>query len=162
MNRLTFVFLALGLGWILQLILSGFQTKAFHQTVLRLKRPGCKTAVGLAGSNLKGKEYVVIVVDGSRTIVEARRLRGFTVAARLKPAPELEGLSLDDLDGERPGGIRAKTWAALNHAAGFIERSMEEEQEEQLQEQEELDEIEEQEREPRAAGPSGPAVEPDS
>ena len=156
MNRLTFVFLALGLGWILQLILSGFQTKAFHQTVLRLKRPGCRTAVGLSGSNLKGKEYVVIVVDGSRTIVEARRLRGFTVAARLKPAPELEGLSLDALDGERPRGIRAKTWAALQHAAGFIGRAMEEEQEEQN----ELNEIEEQESEQRAGGPSGPAVEP--
>lgn len=125
MSRITVIFLALALGWLLQLILSGFQTKRFHQAVIRLRRPGCKTAVGFAGSNLKGKEYVVIVVDDSRTIIDAQRLKGVTVMASLKPASELVGIALDDLDGDPPPNVRAKSWEATRNAAGYIQRALE-------------------------------------
>jgi glucitol operon activator protein len=123
-SRFTLIVLALALGWILQLVLSGLQTKRFHQAVFRLKRPGCKTAVGLGGSNLKGKEYVVIVVNPDGEVVDAHRLRGMTVMASLRPAPEIIGLDLDEIEGERPSHIRAKTWDALQNAAGYIRRAM--------------------------------------
>ncbi|MFP4510057.1 MAG: transcriptional regulator GutM [Spirochaetota bacterium] len=126
MNDMTSILLALGLVWIINLTLSGFQTKRFHQRVIALRKHGTYTAVGQSGTNIKLKQYVVLVVDededdGQDRVVVAERLSGVTVFASLKPVPQLVGMSLDDIEnGEKPASLPEKTWSAAKSSVGFI------------------------------------------
>lgn len=126
MNDMTSILLALGLVWIINLTLSGFQTKRFHQRVIALRKHGTYTAVGQSGTNIKLKQYVVLVVDededdGVEKVVVAERLAGLTVFANLKPVPQLVGMTLDDIEnGEKPESLPEKTWSAAKSSVGFI------------------------------------------
>ncbi|TVQ24600.1 MAG: hypothetical protein EA383_10800 [Spirochaetaceae bacterium] len=135
MNDITSILLALGLVWIINLTLSGYQTKRFHQRVIALRKHGSYTAVGQSGTNIKLKQYVVLVVDTDEDdnvekVVVAERLSGVTVFANLKPVPELVGLSLDDIEhGERPVSVSEKTWSAAQSSVGFIRNAQKHEHE---------------------------------
>ncbi|MBX5459380.1 MAG: transcriptional regulator GutM [Thermogemmatispora sp.] len=84
-------------AWCLQLALAYWQARRFYREVSRLRRLGpCATA--MAGGRYRGRTYVVLVAHPQqRTILAARQLRGFTVFARLRPLPQLEGWHLDEL-----------------------------------------------------------------
>lgn len=135
MNDITSILLALGLVWIINLTLSGFQTKRFHQRVIQLRKHGSYTAVGQSGTNIKLKQYVVLVVDtdeddGVEKVIVAERLSGVTVFANLKPVPELVGRTLAEIeDGDRPASVSEKTWSAAQSSVGFIRNAQKHETE---------------------------------
>lgn len=121
MNQFGVLFLLLALAWIGQLALSLLQTRQFYRHVAQLRKGSYASAVGLAGSNWKRKVYGVLVVDENLTVTAAQKLSGFTVFARLKPVPQVEGVPLDRMEEEAPiPGVPRKIWDALRNAAGYI------------------------------------------
>lgn len=111
--------------WVLQIVLSSLQGRRFHQAVSRQRKLGdpTGTAVGMAGSNWRGKVYGVLTTDENRRIVAAGQLSGVTVFANIKPVPEVVGLTLQDIEsGNPPAGVKKKLWQAFQHSAGFIRR----------------------------------------
>jgi DNA-binding transcriptional regulator of glucitol operon len=122
------VVVALAAAWFGQILLSSHQMRRFHRVSQQWRREGSAMAIGLAGTTYRSKTYAVVVVDDDRRVVRAGRLSGFTVAAGMKPVPEVVGMHLDRIGrGEPPAGVSPKTWAALDHAASFIRRKLEKE-----------------------------------
>ncbi|MGH9242805.1 MAG: transcriptional regulator GutM [Acidimicrobiales bacterium] len=115
------VLVALAGGWAIQILLSTNQMRRFHRRSQELRRLGTHMATGVSGSMYRRKVYAVLVVGADRQVVAAEQLSGFTVAAGLRPVPELVGLDLDVVGkGEPPEGTSAKQWAAFDHSADFI------------------------------------------
>lgn len=115
--------LLLVFGWLTQILLSTWQMRRFHGRSVELKKLGTNMSIGVAGNIYRRKTYVIVVTDLYDEVVAAERLTGFTVFATLKPVPEVVGLHFDDLGkGDPPAGVDSKTWAAFDHAAGFIRR----------------------------------------
>jgi hypothetical protein len=68
------------------------------------------------------------VVDDDERVSAAEELSGWTVFATLEPVEGVVGLPLDQVgQGEPPSGVSAKTWSAMDHAAGFIRKQLEKE-----------------------------------
>jgi glucitol operon activator protein len=86
----------LGAGWALQLYLTHLQARRFSETVRAMRRQG-RAAVGRGGSRYRGMAYCALAADDTDTIVAACVLRGATVFARPKPAPDLIGRPLREL-----------------------------------------------------------------
>ncbi|QBD78528.1 hypothetical protein EPA93_22040 [Ktedonosporobacter rubrisoli] len=85
------------LAWLVQLALAYRQARLFYKRIGALKKLG-RCATGLAGGRYRGRTYVALVAHPlTRTIIKAEQLRGITVFASLKPVPQLEGRSLDEL-----------------------------------------------------------------
>ncbi len=120
MSQAVIIFIALIVGWLIQLAFSYFQTKRFHDRLTVLKRRGQRTAVGFAGSNWRRKVYAVLVVDDLDNIVCAEQLSGWTVFAKLKPVDALVGLPVEALSEDRAGNIPEKIWRACQNAAGYL------------------------------------------
>ena len=92
----TLVIVAL-LAWLLQLALAYRQARVFYRRITTLRKLG-RCATGLSGGRYRGRTYVALVANPrTRIIIKAEQLRGLTVFASLKPIPQLEGRSLDDL-----------------------------------------------------------------
>ncbi len=121
-TSVTVVLLLAG-AWLLQIFLSSRQMARFHRKTQEWRREGAAMAIGLAGTTYRRKTYGVVVVDEDWKVVKAGRLSGFTVAASLKPVEQAIGMTVDQVGrGEPPPGVEAKTWAALDHAAGFLRK----------------------------------------
>jgi DNA-binding transcriptional regulator of glucitol operon len=119
------VLVALVGAWATQILLSNHQMRRFHRRSQQLRRLGTHMATGVAGSMYKRKVYALLVVDEHRRVAAAEQLSGWTVAAGLKPVPELVGLDLATVGrGDPPPGVRAKHWAAFDHAADFIRKEL--------------------------------------
>jgi DNA-binding transcriptional regulator of glucitol operon len=119
------VLVALVGAWAVQIVLSNHQMRRFHRRTQTLRRLGTHMATGVTGTIYRRKVYGVLVVDRDRRVVAAEQLSGWTVAARLKPVPELVGLDLDVVgQGDPPAGVPAKHWAAFGHAAGFLSKEL--------------------------------------
>jgi glucitol operon activator protein len=117
------------LAWVLQLALAYWQARLFYREVSALRRLG-RCATGMAGGRYRGHTYVVLVAHPARqTILEARQLSGFTVFARLKPVPQLEGRRLEDLlepaslTGLTATGIGPRVVEAAQSAARTLQAS---------------------------------------
>ncbi|MBE3558123.1 MAG: hypothetical protein IMW89_02735 [Ktedonobacteraceae bacterium] len=114
------------LAWMVQIALAYRQARLFYRRIALLKELGC-CATGLAGGRYRGRAYVALVAHPeTRMIIKAEQLRGFTVFATLKPVPQLEGRSLDELlDPSVPAieGIPAGVLAAARSAAEAIRSS---------------------------------------
>jgi DNA-binding transcriptional regulator of glucitol operon len=112
-------------AWLLQIWMSAQQMRRFHATSQRLRRMGTHMAVGVAGNMYRTKTYVALVIGTGRQVVAAERISGLTVFASSKPVPEVVGMSLDEVGrDDPPRGVSPKTWAALDHAAGFIRKKL--------------------------------------
>jgi DNA-binding transcriptional regulator of glucitol operon len=112
-------------AWLLQIWMSAQQMRRFHATSQRLRRMGTHMAVGVAGNMYRTKTYVALVIGTGRQVVAAERISGLTVFASSKPVPEVVGISLDEVGrDDPPRGVSPKTWAALDHAAGFIRKKL--------------------------------------
>lgn len=121
MSQLAFFALVLGFVWLLQLMLSLLQTRRFYRRFSELRQGSYASAIGMAGTTWKRKEYAILVVDSDHRVMRAQRLGGITVFATPKPLPALEGVALDRFSGaEAVDGVSAKTWAALQNAAQYI------------------------------------------
>lgn len=97
MNTIQTLAIVALLAWLLQMALAYRQARVFYRRITTLRKMG-RCATGLAGGRYRGRTYVALVANPrTRVIVKAEQLRGFTVFASLKPIPQLEGRSLDDL-----------------------------------------------------------------
>lgn len=116
---------ALAVLWGIQVFLSTLQMRRFHKRSQQLRRQGAHMAVGVAGNMYKRKVYVVVVVDTAGKVSAAEQLSGFTIFASLRPIPDMEGRDVWEIGrGEPPPKVSAKTWAAVDHAAGFIRKKI--------------------------------------
>lgn len=112
-------------AWLLQIVLSSLQMRRFHATTQRLRRTGTRMAIGLAGTTYRRKVYTALVTGNDLRVTAAGRLAGFTVAAAMSEMPQVVGMHLDRIGkGAPPEGVDAKTWASLDHAAGFIRKQI--------------------------------------
>jgi glucitol operon activator protein len=85
------------IAWLLQIALSYRQARLFYRRISSLRKLGL-CATGLSGGRYRGRTYVALVAHPlTRTVIKAEQLRGFTVFASLRPIPQLEGRTLDEL-----------------------------------------------------------------
>jgi len=119
------IVVALFLVWSVQIFLSNQQMNRFNKRTMQLRRQGSLMAIGVAGNMYRRKVYVAVVIDDDGKVVAAESLSGFTVLATAKPVPGMQGLDLWEIGrGESPEGIPSKTWAAIDHAAGFLRKKV--------------------------------------
>lgn len=119
------IVVALFLVWSVQIFLSNQQMNRFNKRTMQLRRQGSLMAIGVAGNMYRRKVYVAVVIDDDAKVVAAESLSGFTVLATAKPVPGIHGLDLWEVgQGESPEGIPSKTWAAIDHAAGFLRKKV--------------------------------------
>ncbi len=126
MDRVSVTVVVLLAGaWLLQIWLSSQQMRQFNRKSQELRRMGTHMAIGLAGTTYRKKVYTVLVTDADDLVVAAEELGGWTVFAGSKPVQQAVGLSLTTVGrGDPPAGISSKTWASLDHAAGFIRNKL--------------------------------------
>src|SRR6266700_7932527 len=116
------------LAWLLQLAFAYHQARVFYRRITTLRKLG-RCATGLSGGRYRGRTYVALVANPrTRVIIKAEQLRGLTVFASLKPIPQLEGRSLDDLLANPatplPSELPAPVIAAARSAASAIQESL--------------------------------------
>lgn len=126
MDRISVTVVVLLAGaWLLQIYLSSQQMRRFNKKTQQLRRKGTHMAIGLAGTTYRKKIYSVLVTDATDCVVAAEQLGGWTVFAGSRPVPQVVGMSLTEIGrGEPPAGVHHKTWASLDHAAGFIRKKI--------------------------------------
>ena len=114
-------------AWLIQLGLAYRQAHQFAQRIRALRKLGL-CATGLAGGSYRGRIYVALVVHPlTHRVLRAEQLRGYTVFARPKPIPPLEGHSLDELllPDTTIEGVSPRAMQAVRSAAEFIQKSLE-------------------------------------
>lgn len=116
-DNFTIFLIGLVVMWLFQFGLAYFQMRRFYRRMVQLKRTGL-TAVGLCGNQYKGRAYAVLTIDENDRVVHAEKFSGWTVFANLKPVPEMQGLSLEEVlaDATRLP-VSQKLQTAFNNAA---------------------------------------------
>lgn len=121
MYSIMWLLVAVVAGWIVQLYVTYQQSMAFNTQVRRLRTRGT-VSVGAGGRRYRGgRAFVAIAVDDDGIVRDSLCLSGFTTFARGRGIPELLGLRLNVLRGEREiGGLsRAQREAARQAAELF-------------------------------------------
>jgi glucitol operon activator protein len=112
------ILLAVVLGWIVQLFATYYQSTAFNASAFGLRRSGT-VSIGAGGKRYRGgRAFVAIAADDDGVVRDAIRLSGFTTFARAKAAPQLVGLRVNKIRGERDidGLTKAQRTAARQAA----------------------------------------------
>jgi glucitol operon activator protein len=125
MGLIGYLILVLALLWALQIVGTYFQMRHYREVLGRITREGGEGYVGVGNAKATfGKGVILIlVVDQNDMVVKALRMRGMTVFARFREAPELLGMRLDELrGGQREGPYEAATMRAARHAVEQIDR----------------------------------------
>ncbi len=123
MYSIMWLLVAVVAGWIVQLYVTYQQSMAFNAQVRRLRTRGT-VSVGAGGRRYRGgRAFVALAVDGDGVVRDSLSLSGFTTFARGRGVPELAGLRLNVLRGEREirGISRAQREAARQAADLFKE-----------------------------------------
>ncbi len=117
------VLVAVVAGWVVQLALAYRQSMAFTADARTLRGSGTVT-VGVGGRRYRGgRAYVAMAVDDDGVVRDAISLRGFTTFARTKAAPQLVGLRVNRIAGERDvEGLTRPQREAARQAATFVRR----------------------------------------
>ena len=92
----SFIIIALVVMWIFQFGMAYLQMRRFYGR-LKVVRQGGLTAVGQGGGQYKGRAYAVLTIDDGNIIIHAEQFAGWTVFARLRPLPDLIGMTLQEL-----------------------------------------------------------------
>ena len=125
MSWIAYVILLLALAWILQIIGTYFQMRHYREVLGGITREGGEGFVGVGNAKATfGKGVILILVaDGNDVVRKAFRMRGMTVFARFKEAPDFAGISLDELRAEqREGPYDKSTMLAARRAVEQIDR----------------------------------------
>jgi len=103
LEYLGFIILLVGM-WILQFILTFFQSKAMTKDFVNIKvrNAGNQLGVGLtrAKFNMGRGVIVIVVTDLEGIVVDFRAISGYTVAARFKPIKKFIGLTPKEIEGQ--------------------------------------------------------------
>jgi glucitol operon activator protein len=125
MSWIAYVILLLALAWILQIIGTYFQMRHYREFLSGITREGGEGFVGVGNAKATfGKGVILILVsDGNDVVRRALRMRGMTIFARFKEAPDLAGMSLDELRAEgREEPYDKSTMLAARRAIEQIDR----------------------------------------
>jgi glucitol operon activator protein len=125
MGLIGYLILVLALLWALQIVGTYFQMRHYREVLGRITREESEGYVGVGNAKARfGKGVILIlVVDMSDTVTRALRMRGMTVFARFKEAPELVGMKIGALRDEgREGPYEAATMLAARRAVEQIDR----------------------------------------
>jgi glucitol operon activator protein len=125
MSWIAYVILLLALAWILQIIGTYFQMRHYREVLSGITREGGEGFVGVGNAKATfGKGVILILVsDGNDVVRRALRMRGMTIFARFKEAPDLVGMSLDELRAEgREEPYDKSTMLAARRAIEQIDR----------------------------------------
>jgi glucitol operon activator protein len=89
--------------WLAQIAGTHYQMKHYRKVLGRIKQEGGEGYVGVGNAKARfGKGVILILVVGEdERVKKALKMRGMTVFARFKEAPELLGLGLDELRDEK-------------------------------------------------------------
>jgi len=129
MGTIGYLILALALVWILQIIGTYFQMKHYQRVLGRITSEGNDGYVGVGNAKATfGKGVILILVaDDNGVVKKALRMRGMTILARFREAPDLVGMSVDELRlPEREGPYEKATMLAARRAVEQIDRIKEE------------------------------------
>jgi glucitol operon activator protein len=131
MSWVAYVILLLAVAWILQIVGTYFQMRHYREVLGGITRDGGEGYVGVGNAKATfGKGVILILVaDENDVIRKALRMRGMTILARFKEAPDLVGMNLDELRVEgREGPYEKSTMLAARRAIEQIDRIKEEKQ----------------------------------
>jgi glucitol operon activator protein len=129
MGWIGYLILALALVWILQIVGTYFQMRHYREVLGGITREEGEGYVGVGNAKAQfGKGVILIlVVDESGVVKRALRMRGMTIFARFKEAPELVGMRIDELRNvEREGPYDRGTMLSARRAVEQIDRIKEE------------------------------------
>lgn len=116
-----FFFILLAVMWAAQFGLAYIQMRRFNGRILEVRKWG-KTAVGLGGNRYRGRTYAILTVDDTGTVVNAEYFTGSTVFARVKPAPTVVGMTIDQILADPDGlPVNNKGRAAFVSAATYLQ-----------------------------------------
>jgi DNA-binding transcriptional regulator of glucitol operon len=114
------LFLTIGVLWLLQLLLAYQQARHFMARARALRRQG-RVSIGASPRRIRGRAFVVVAVGSDDRIVAAEVLRGITVFANAKPEPALIGRTAADLAaGAEVPGLAPTVQTAAQQAAAFV------------------------------------------
>jgi DNA-binding transcriptional regulator of glucitol operon len=114
------LFILLGVLWLLQLVLAYQQAQQFMARARALRRLG-RVSIGASPRRLRGRAYVVVAVGSDDRLTAAEALRGLTVFANARPVPALVGLQAAELAaGAQVPGLAARVLAAAQSAAAAL------------------------------------------
>ena len=114
------LFLLIGVLWLLQLLLSYQQARSFMARARVLRRQG-RVSIGASPRRLRGRAFVVVAVGPDDRITAAEALSGITVFANAKPEPALIGRRAADLAaGAEVAGLVPTVQTAAQQAAAFV------------------------------------------
>ena len=123
--------LLLAVAWILQIVGTYFQMRHYREVLGGITREGGEGYVGVGNAKATfGKGVILILVADENDVVrKALRMRGMTILARFKEAPDLVGMNIDELRAEgREGPYEKSTMLAARRAIEQIDRIKEEKQ----------------------------------
>lgn len=89
--------IVIAIAWILQILLGLLQIKSFNKRYVELRRKG-KVAIGKVKGKLRAGTVVLIAIDDDCNIIQAEKIQGLTVFARLKSMNTLIGENLLKID----------------------------------------------------------------
>lgn len=111
--------------WLAQFGAAYWQMRRFYGRMIELRKNGL-TAVGLSGDRYKGRSYAVLTINEHDRIVHAEQFSGWTVFAKLRPVPALEGITLHDvLKDEAQLPVSQKLRTAFINAASDLQKARE-------------------------------------
>jgi glucitol operon activator protein len=125
MSWIAYAILILAVAWVLQIVGTYFQMRHYREVLGAITREGGEGFVGVGNAKAAfGKGVILILVADENDVVKrALRMRGMTIFARFKEAPDLVGMRLDELRvGDREEPYDNSTMLAARRAVEQIDR----------------------------------------
>ena len=125
MSWIAYAILILAVAWVLQIVGTYFQMRHYRDVLGGITREGGEGFVGVGNAKAAfGKGVILILVADENDVVKrALRMRGMTIFARFKEAPELAGMRLDELRvGDREEPYDKNTMLAARRGVEQIDR----------------------------------------
>ena len=125
MSWIAYAILILAVAWVLQIVGTYFQMRHYREVLGAITREGGEGFVGVGNAKATfGKGVILILVaDVNDVVKRALRMRGMTIFARFKEAPDLVGMRLDELRvGDREESYNRSTMLAARRAVDQIDR----------------------------------------
>jgi len=125
MSWIAYAILILAVAWALQIVGTYFQMRHYREVLGAITREGGEGFVGVGNAKATfGKGVILMLVADENDVVKrALRMRGMTIFARFKEAPDLVGMRLDELRvGVREEPYDKSTMLAARRAVEQIDR----------------------------------------
>lgn len=125
MSWIAYAILILAVAWALQIVGTYFQMRHYREVLGAITREGGEGFVGVGNAKATfGKGVILMLVADENDVVKrALRMRGMTIFARFKEAPDLVGMRLDELrGGDREEPYDKSTMLAVRRAVEQIDR----------------------------------------